>query len=96
MDFLFEIIKSVSWRLHTFGIAAALGFACIINRIRRQPDAQLPHRQTAGWIMICAALALTLILLIDTFRTSGFTGGIASLIVAVFVAFILVILAGRE
>lgn len=31
MDFLFEIIRSASWHLHTFGIAAVLGFACIIN-----------------------------------------------------------------
>jgi FtsH-binding integral membrane protein len=96
MNFLLEIVKTKAWRLHTFGIAAAVGFAYIINRIRSQPDAQLPQRQTAGWIMICVALALALILLIDTFRISGFIGGITSLIVAVFVAFILIALAGRS
>jgi len=95
MNSITEYLGSNAWRLHTFGIAATLGFAYIINRARRGADAQLPHRQAAGWVLIYASLIAALALLIDTFRLFGLFGGVLSLAAGMMAAGILVILSGR-
>jgi len=96
MEIILDFFKSNSWRLHTFGIAATLGFAFIINRARRGADAQLPHRQAAGWVLISISLIVCVALIIDTVRLFGLTGTLPSLVLAVLAAGILVLLSGRD
>jgi FtsH-binding integral membrane protein len=96
METILEFLKSNSWRLHTFGIAATLGFAFIINRIRRGEDAQLPNRQAAGWVLISVSLLVCLALIIDTARLFGLAGALVSLVLAVLAAGILVLFSGKD
>jgi len=96
MEIILDFFKSNSWRLHTFGIAATLGFAFIINRARRGADAQLPNRQAAGWVLISVSLIVCVALIIDTVRLFGLTGTLQSLILAVLAAGILVLLSGKD
>lgn len=91
-----EFIHSNAWRLMTFGMAAAVGFAFLINRTRRQPDAQLPNRQAAGWIMILVSIAVTIALGVRVFSSFGPTAGAASLVLAVLAGGLLVLLAGHD
>jgi len=82
--------------LHTFGIAATLGFAFIINRARHGADAQLPNRQAAGWVLISVSLLVCIGVFINTVRLFGLAGTVTSLVLAVLAAGILVLLSGRE
>lgn len=96
METIFDFLKSHSWRLHTFGIAAMLGFAFIINHTRRGADAQLPHRQAAGWVLISVSLLVCIGVIIDTALQFGLEGTLASLVLAVPAAGILFFLFGRD
>ncbi|MDC8450873.1 MAG: hypothetical protein LV473_21315 [Nitrospira sp.] len=77
-------------------MAAASGFAFLINRTRRQPDAQLPNRQAAGWIMILVSLGITIALGARVLSSFGSTAGVASLVLAVLAGGLFVLLAGRD
>ena len=92
----FEFIHSNAWRLITFGMAVASGFAFIINRTRRQPDAQAPNRQAAGWIMILVSLGVTVGLAVWAFSSFGSAAGAASLVLALLAGGLLVLLTGRD
>lgn len=87
-----DFIREGRWLALTGGIGGALGFAFLINLIRLQPDAQLPNRQVAGWIMIVLALAVAIALTIYTFMSYGRVGGFSALLGASFAAGVLVLL----
>jgi len=95
METILDFLKSNSWRLHTFGIAAALGFAFIINHVRHGADAQLPNRQAASWVLISVSLIVCVAVIIDTVRLFGLAGTLASLVLAVLASGILILLSGR-
>jgi hypothetical protein len=89
VNFIYEI----AWRFMTLTMAAAAGFAFIINRIRREPDAQLPNRQAAGWFLILASIGSSIALEISVFYWFGYAAAIASLFVAVLGGGLFVLLA---
>jgi len=92
----FKFISSNAWRLITFGMAAAAGFAFIINRARCQPDAQAQNRQVSGWIMIVLSIAIVVGLCVWVFTGFGFVAGFASLVLSIMAGGLLVLLAGRD
>ena len=91
-----EFVHSNTWRLITFGMAAAAGFAFIINRTRRQPDAQQPNRQAAGWVMILLSLGVVVGLGGWVFSSFGSAAAASSLVLAAIAGGLLVLLAGRD
>ncbi|WP_173178979.1 hypothetical protein [Desulfosarcina ovata] len=92
----YDFFQSNAWRLITFGMAATSGFAFIINRTRRQPDAQAANRQVAGWIMILASLAIAIGLGIRSFSSFGSLAGGVSVVLALVAAGFIVMIAGRD
>jgi hypothetical protein len=92
----FEFLQSNTWRLITFGITITFGFAFIINRTRREPDAQTSNRQAAGWVMILGSLAIAIGLNIWVFVSFGGLAGVASIVLSLIAAGILVILSCRD
>jgi hypothetical protein len=96
METISDFLKSDSWRLHTFAIAATLGFAFLINRTRQGADAQLPNRQAVGWALLSLSLTVCIAVIIDTVRIFGFAGTLVALVLAALTAGVLVLLSGRD
>ena len=92
----FEFLSETGWRLMALGIGAALGFAYIINRTRLEPDAQMPNRQAAGWILILLSLLVAVALGVWVLMSYGGQAGAAALVGALVLGGLLVLLAGRR